>query len=220
MNTIYQYAHFTIAAVSSPDSAAGCFMQDSWPDTCMSVVDDTGYQHMIGARTLDGHRPLATSIAFADHYPLLTRGWVFQERVLSPRLLQCGYAEFTLDCLQSSHCECESSLPPHNSFLNTSIDSTFRRRRLPVRTRYRESNIEYWRQCVISYVRLGLTRQADVLDAISGCARAIAPLMQSEYVAGMWTTMLATDLLWWIATEKRLDRQKRGPDKSTVPSWS
>lgn len=85
MGFIYQNAHLTIVAVSSSDSSGGCFPRPA-SDVCFSVPNNTQDDYLIGARVLDkkGH---AVSIDDINaHYPLLTRGWVFQEVLLSPRI--------------------------------------------------------------------------------------------------------------------------------------
>ncbi|KAL1650631.1 hypothetical protein SLS61_005880 [Didymella pomorum] len=54
MGFIYQNAQFVVAAVSSPDSRMGCFINDKWPDKCFKVEDLNGQTHIIGARILNG----------------------------------------------------------------------------------------------------------------------------------------------------------------------
>lgn len=53
MDSIYQNAHLTIAAVSSPKSSDGCFMGARWPDICMIVEHTTKEAFIVSARVLD-----------------------------------------------------------------------------------------------------------------------------------------------------------------------
>ena len=116
MGYIYQNAHLVIAAVSSSNSNSGCFIQDQWPDVCLQLQDSDGGSHVIGARMLDRMGKALTISDVNDRYPLLTRAWVFQERLLSTRLVQCNYGEFQYACLESLTCECTAStLAPHPS---------------------------------------------------------------------------------------------------------
>ncbi|KAK3718637.1 hypothetical protein LTR37_004854 [Vermiconidia calcicola] len=232
MSAIYQSAYLTIAAVSSPTSSEGCFVCEQWPDLCFSVADVSHNTHLIGARILDKSGIPASTAEVADRYPLLTRAWVLQERLLSPRLLQCNYGEFTFDCLECSQCECRSSLAPHPEYniRGRSIglkDSAFRRRRLPVDGRgrrgaelaWKQETFEYWRFSVTMYMRLGLSYPSDVLPAIAGCAQSLGALIDTSYVAGMWRETLSVDLMWYVTHDRHHAPHAR-PKGSTAPSWS
>lgn len=237
MASIYQNSFLTIAIVSSPDSSKGCYMQDKWPDISF-WVSNTNEAHLFGARVLDKKGSLVSTDDVHDHYPLLSRAWVLQERLLSPRLLQCNYGEFAFDCLESSRCECNSKLAPHpdkvpkwfgNPWFGTQ-KSTFGRNIL---VQGPQSNwkpgtmelskrhvLEYWRGIVETYMLLELSFPSDVLPAIAGCAQALALFLKFNYVAGMWKETLPTDLLWHVMPSKRRWVAKPRPENSTAPSWS
>ena len=80
------------------------------------VSDSSNEEYLIGARVLDQKGRSVSTDDIKDRYAVLSRGWVFQERLMSTRLLLCNYGEFAFECLKSSHCECESSLAPHLNF--------------------------------------------------------------------------------------------------------
>lgn len=233
MGAIYQYATVTIVAASSPDSSAGCFLCDGWPDIGMTISDTSGDAHLIGARILDRRGVPASVKDVADHYPLLTRGWVFQERLLSPRLLQCNYGEFTFDCLESSQCECVSDLAPHPTGLMQGrtvgfFKSSFRRLRLPpdgretegARLEWKQATMRYWRSSVNIFMRTALTHPSDVLLAIAGCAQAIEPMLKTVYVAGMWEEALPIDMVWFVVPGEARAKPQPRPVDTTAPSWS
>jgi hypothetical protein len=209
---------------------SGLLFEDKSPDICFSVTT-TDETHLVGARVLDKKGQPTSTSDIHKYYPLLTRGWVLQERLLSPRLLQCNYGEFTFDCLESSYCECNSSLAPHprktqlpKSFGN----STYRKRRFVqgntqkpgVRDAWRGNAIIYWESIVDTYMQLELSFPSDVLSAIAGCAKVMSHHLQFTYVAGLWKEKLPTDLLWYVAPQKQGSFPMPRPKDSTAPSWS
>jgi hypothetical protein len=237
MGSIYQNSYLTIAIVSSPDSSKGCFIKDKWPDISF-WVSNTSEAHLLGARVLDKKGPLVLTDDVHDRYPLLTRAWVLQERLLSPRLLQCNYGEFAFECLESFHCECNSRLAPHPEklpkwFANPWFArprSTFGRSilaqgagtnwKLGARDSWKHQALEYWRTIIETYMELELSFPSDVLPAIAGCAQALALYLKFNYVAGMWKETLPTDLLWYVKPSKQGLVAKPRPKDSTAPSWS
>jgi hypothetical protein len=228
MGSIYQNARLTIAAVSSPNSADGCFINDKWPDICLLISDGAQETHLIGARILDRKGQPVSTEDVNEHFPLLTRGWVFQERLLSTRFLQCNYGELAFECLESSHCECRSIIAPHNGGTRKgkgkhkairSVRFTHERHLLTKGSgTNRVQILNYWRTVVQMYMELELTVPADVLPAIAGCAQLLALSLKLTYVAGLWKELLPTDLLWHVK-QRRHVKIARPPD-STAPSWS
>jgi hypothetical protein len=229
MGSIYQNAHLTIAAVSSPNSSDGCFMGDRWPDTCLMIEHTTNGASLVGARVLDKRGQPQSTGDFRNHYPLLTRGWVFQERLLSKRMLLCNYGELAFECVQSSCCECGSKIAPHVGGKNgaAAIRSMLftRQRRLLIHTptqndaSRRKTILDYWRTIVETYMQLELSYADDVLPAIAGCAQLLAVNLKLTYVAGLWKEQLSTDLLWYVKP-LRLGPYDMRPTDTTAPSWS
>src|SRR5436309_1737800 len=88
--------------------------------------------------------------------PLLTRGWVFQERLLSPRVLHFGIQELVWECTELSFCECEEV--PHVTSLK--------------KEHFEEiPSIWWWQQLISYYSILNLTFLSDWLPALSGIAK-------------------------------------------------
>jgi hypothetical protein len=52
----------------------------------------------------------------ATDLPLLGRGWVFQERLLSPRILHFGQDELMWGCMEFTSCECGGMEEEHSAF--------------------------------------------------------------------------------------------------------
>lgn len=239
MGSIFQNAYLTIAAVSSPDSEGGCFIKEKWPDICFSISTNTSGPHVMGARVLDKKGFKVPVEVFKNRFPLLNRAWVFQERLLSPRLLQCNYGEFVFECLESSQCECSSGMAPHPARVGwiptgAGVSSTHRQR-LHANDEGSGADLkatgweDYWKDIVKEYMKLELSKSSDVLPAIAGCAQALATHLDTTYIAGMWKKTLENELLWYVETQSAeavLEPDLEGgypkprPEGSTAPSWS
>ncbi|KAK3389989.1 heterokaryon incompatibility protein-domain-containing protein, partial [Podospora didyma] len=118
MADIYRNAYITLAATSSNSGSGGCFAEQRIPaaaehtlhlsDDLSSLFGDIRFREAAKHWTT----PLTRSSSLS--YPLLTRGWVFQERVLSPRVLHFCAQEMVWECNTTSMCECRS-LPIYNA---------------------------------------------------------------------------------------------------------
>ncbi|KAF2245985.1 HET-domain-containing protein [Trematosphaeria pertusa] len=127
MADIYQFAYLTLAATASPGDSQGCY-----PETSVSADDlEIHIPEDVGACRIAVRRPLKhwdnlIPSQLKQQFPLLSRAWVFQERILSPRVLHFCKSELVWECRQLSVCECaglgqESS--PGGLFYNTIRDS-------------------------------------------------------------------------------------------------
>ncbi|KAK5117737.1 hypothetical protein LTR85_008712 [Meristemomyces frigidus] len=120
MASIYANAYLTIAATASADFDGGCFRERS-PTVKVEVTDIAGQISCLYARERLGHAAFDFGISGAlqaarrnawraesqiDDYPLFGRGWCFQERLLSPRVLHYTSEEIVWECLGMTSCEC------------------------------------------------------------------------------------------------------------------
>lgn len=92
--------------------------------------------------------------------------------------------------------------------------------------------LELWRRIVEVYSKTAITNPGDKMIALSGMARWMArkigtPERPAEYVAGMWRTHLASQLLWRIEPVFResekdsfFEHPSTDPDKYRAPSFS
>ncbi|PVH89979.1 hypothetical protein DL98DRAFT_508200 [Cadophora sp. DSE1049] len=145
-------------------------------------------------------------------FPVLSRGWCFQERMLATRIVHFTPAELVWECQKSRKCECgivQSHLYPTKN----NISSAFR---ICLEQDVGERGIrQMWREIVRSYSVRKLTNMSDKLAALSG----IAALMKSKtgdmYAAGLWKASLPFDLLWRCDQTGDLKTKKE-----RRPSWS
>ena len=113
--------------------------------------------------------------------PLSTRGWVFQERILSPRTIHFGMAEVGWECRSMISCECSALSKRYKrttSLLKKALTS------MP------------WMEVLQEYTALQLTVPTDRLVALSGLAATRLNASEDNYCFGMWQNNLKHELLW------------------------
>lgn len=111
MADIYQNSYITLAATSASCGAVGCFPKEMTENTHRIFQMETGMgmRHLIGVRHKLSHwDDIISTAASQEYYPLLSRGWVFQERLLSPRVLHFARGELIWECGVETICECGS----------------------------------------------------------------------------------------------------------------
>ncbi|KAJ4129815.1 hypothetical protein NW768_006785 [Fusarium equiseti] len=171
--------------------------------------------------------------------PVNQRGWVLQERLLSPRVLYLGNDQLYWQCDAAEACE----TAPEG--IQDGVYVSERKNILDHANR----NHFYWQDLVVKFMGLDLTFERDRLLAISGVARSLlSPVARTppvgsnpeldekktekspqtvEYVAGLQRVYWIQDLLWFPAINtmlpdiKKIDSGSfnRQPDND-VPSWS
>jgi hypothetical protein len=121
------------------------------------------------------------------------RGWVFQERMLSPRTLHFANQMFW-ECRTLQVCETFPMRLPDE--LNTFADH--KDASLPVTLKnWRDIGEDGgWSQVIEIYSNCQLTRLEDRLIAIAGIAREVQPHLKDDYLAGLWKKELPQNLLW------------------------
>ncbi|KAF5565645.1 heterokaryon incompatibility protein [Fusarium napiforme] len=150
-----------------------------------------------------------------DRAPLNHRGWVYQERLLSPRTVHFA-ADVFWECRQRIASE---MLPTGFPYLEEDG--------LPVNTKcwrgktYGPSKFlgKYgkWMEFVEKFSYCHLTMDRDKLPAIAGVA-AVFESPNDQYLAGLWRGGLASQLIW-RRSEKRWTNYEP-PLNYRAPSWS
>ncbi|KAF2810865.1 HET-domain-containing protein, partial [Mytilinidion resinicola] len=147
--------------------------------------------------------------------PLSKRGWVVQERLLSPRTIHFATPMFW-ECRELVACEAY----PHG--LNGPRDRRTNKvwSKLPF-SRWKDP-LNLWDHTVLTYTKGFLTRPEDKLIAISGIARLFQSLFQDRYIAGLWSKELLRGLLWSVGKHD-LGEDKKDTTRAKIyraPSWS
>lgn len=232
MATVYQNAWLTISATRSSSPTSGCYNS-----MAKQTVEFKGFirnsPFVLYARRQMEHVAEDWGPDFGGAaerrkfpLPLLTRGWAFQERLLSARVLHFGPQELFWECRELVTCECKGigqwekdanivtyqGAPPkitHNRFVSVSAT--------PGQLHAR------WRSMVEEYCRRSLTVGTDRLPGFAGVATEMQGYLHQRYIAGLWEDSLVTDLMWYRgwsnATGGRV-RKRGGSTWPGIPSWS
>lgn len=239
MAGIYENSYITLAATSSSCGSSGCFQKKSiaYKEHCL---DDQAYQ--ISIRQLIPHWTVPLTLSSKQENPLLSRGWVFQERILSPRVLHFCRQELVWECGHETLCECGSIPETRNLKLQFALAARFPGIQNPPQSEQHNEEfiasqanpsqfpsshsseesraikeaINQWHGIVEQYSALELTKDKDSLPALSGLAERMAPFL-GDYLAGLWRGSLLSDLSWRV---DKLVFENQRPAEYRGPSWS
>lgn len=110
MASIYENSYITLAATSSDCGSSGCFQERSMAHKGRSlevqIANGQVYQVLIRQTIPHCHWTVPLTSSSKQENPLLSRGWVFQERILSPRTLHFYREELVWECGQETVSEC------------------------------------------------------------------------------------------------------------------
>lgn len=217
MGLIYRNALLQVAAMASHGAAFGLLP----PVRGMLTTEESANHHLImkACRSL---RQSDWDTTLRWDYPLLKRGWPFQERILARRIVHFTRAELVWECRGGRQCECRGIEDGTGDGSARNLINNFSaafeacvtaggENRLPL-----DKVVPMWRESVMSYSKRDLTQEDDRLLAISGIARLLrGPEAEGLYLAGLWRDAMPFDLLWRCDASSGL-----GPAKTRRPTWS
>lgn len=198
MAQVYSGAYVTLAAAASKDGRLSMYTPATPVFTVEAFTCDEQPYRVHFRQEISHHdRPSRAE------FPLLHRGWVYQERILSSRIIYFGPGEIFWECFESTHCECGTLNAEENEKMSFRVCN--QQSRNPER---------HWRRLVMKYTSLNLTNTSDRLIALSGIAEKVQEIRQDEYLGGLWRETLVYDLLWscW--------RADNNIKLKIAPSWS
>ena len=208
MGTIYANAYVTIAAAATASAkdklfGAGRVIQNA-PPSCRlfgdgAVLDPPLENPWLAPVDLSW----VTMIKFSN---LQSRGWCFQERLLSRRIIHLTHIEACWECHQSIATEhYPSGVPSTETTDGLMLDEYGCWRRLPHPNTSPTSLSEaqklhllkrLWPKVVSQYTKRALSMHIDILPAISAFAKVIHGATEAEYIAGFWSPVTVADLAW------------------------
>jgi hypothetical protein len=223
MGDIYSNAICNLAATGSANGNGGLFVDHQHLLDLSCLIDDPRLFRDSKSSWHTSPASLQHAILLLDG-PLLSRGWVVQERVLARRTLHFGSKQLLWECMCMQACETyPGGLPPRMEAMKGNlIPFKYLQEIFGTKSRNISLSLERvdasWRTTVSGYTSCDLTKPEDKLVAISGLARTIQERHpQFHFVAGMLIESLPNSLRW---TAQRGERKKPRPKAYRAPSWS
>jgi hypothetical protein len=207
MASIYENSYLTLCATRSSSDNGGCYsnLRPNYIVKKTNMVKKDGKEYDVYFRVLSRSTrevehlpdwPRATMHYCRRIYPLMTRAWTYQERLLSPRLLHFTSGELMWECSKLRSCECTPTEEPYSPFFRFHSEKKSHSEALTHRDPKYIQN--YWREVVKDCSSLELSFGKDKLPALSGVAKQIQTLrLEDEYLAGLWKNTLIDDLRWY-----------------------
>jgi hypothetical protein len=227
MHSVYRHSFLNVAAAASKNGGGGLYYCRV-PQQIVSPSFRVAESRLLGD---ESWRIFPSDMWDSQllHETLYTRGWVFQERMLSPRLVHFGSKQIFWDCATKSACEIlPHSLPEPLD----AISATERhwRERLQLSSIVRDGHdligeaddsVEtLWRMAVKNYTSCSLTKSKDKLIACWSIAKLVRDMLDNNiYAAGMWSVNLHKQLAWKVLDYTKAKRMEFG-EGIEVPSWS
>jgi hypothetical protein len=220
MAAIYEGSFLTLAAVDSPNSSAGLFLDtvDGPARFEFASGDD------LGAASTAFLRPLPTPQSNSDtlhpyNAPLYQRGWVFQEIILSQRSLHFRKHQMYWRCQRGLQTE-DGTLDEsrQDDLLPASFLSLFSRSggTQDFLTNPAEAYMTWW-SWVDHYTSRALIKAEDRIAAFAGIIRLFQARTGDTIIQGLWKSTFISDLHWSAARDTQHDRP---PLRVAGPSWS
>lgn len=205
----YENAYITISASSAEDGTVPFLRERErywWPQRFKFVCND-GTESEVMARR---HQGSSMAQLLEDLGPLASRGWAWQENILSSRILHFTKAELIWEC--KAEIVSEDGARPRG-FYSMRLSQILRQAE--------EDPHSTWHYLLESYSVRQLTFESDKLPAVSGIAARIHGIVGSEYLAGLWKANLPMELCWSVDYISPLSSTPHLPPNGYIaPSWS
>jgi hypothetical protein len=230
MSELYAKSHCNIAATDAVNGE-GCFV-----DRDVSRVEPCLIESSTFKEDSIGHHVVAYDDFWSINLrnaPLHQRGWVLQERLLSPRTIHFGSEQMFWEC--DHHKACESYPRGIPAQLKNPRAREWRlfhtlwsqNRSAPASEedgKPSKLNLlhEQWRETVEWYMECRISHQRDKLVAIAGIAHTLAKATGERYLAGLWENQeLAVQMLWHVLSRCQADNSaSQRSQVCRAPSWS
>lgn len=210
MKQVFQNSCLNLAAGASQDSTGGLF----YPRSPLGIAP---CEVKVGrGANAKFARSIYSPEASRNELVLFTRGWVFQELLLAPRILLFGKKELYWECNEVSGSEIypEGIVTLENE--ETMRLANLRKDWRKIYNKSPQMRWEIWCQVVNEYSKRNLTRFSDKLVAVAGLAADLGKIwVRVDYFAGIWAYRLRRGLLWCCNQPRHSLRLSY-----TAPSWS
>ncbi|KLU91055.1 hypothetical protein MAPG_09579 [Magnaporthiopsis poae ATCC 64411] len=203
MHLVYSNSFLTLSITGAKDGTIGCFHRAPREYPRLPYMHKTGIYGEVYACAVPVHKEVETrEYINMDDEPLSARGWCFQERVLSRRILHFASDQMYFECTWGFRSEDGLHLPSRFPYTDEMQ---------PIR---RTIALGAWYRYIEMYGPRVFTKGSDKLPAIGGIAAMFAKNLNDQYIAGIWRSDVIQGLLWQGLGVTDVE------DDRVVPSWS
>jgi hypothetical protein len=164
-----------------------------------------------GLSLITSHRPFLASMSTSEWNK---RGWTFQEKLLSKRLLICCEHQAFYHCNRATWYEDAILEGTSDMAIDLSENEGLKNRRYHQKPPLDASPMEQYSICVAGYGIRSLKFDADALNAFNGIIKTLKPKFSSEFIYGMPESLLDTAMTW--RCHNHFPERRR----NHFPSWS
>ncbi|KAE8452608.1 hypothetical protein EG329_013867 [Mollisiaceae sp. DMI_Dod_QoI] len=255
MEDVYSNGYCNIAATAAPNSQAGFFVERNVEFCHPLTINVPSPSLFTRIRRLKEHFDAFSADNYDQFHEIVApgsyeihdddlwkkevtsstlsrRAWVFQERLLSPRVLHFTSSQIFFECQKTRRCELyPEGLPSRCSEVHEyfSPEIVLKDGAMYLKGRFgllhssranededfkKESAFTLWYRIVEAYTLCQLTYETDRLIAIAGLARHIQPILNCRYLAGLWDFRFVHQLCWQSLECVRPE------DTYQAPTWS
>jgi hypothetical protein len=213
MMKVYQKGLLNLAATRSENGDMGLFAErnPNWMNSETIRIDNGNVKGDFQAVQAALDKEYLEREVYAA--PLNTRGWVMQERLLSPRTVHFASEQVIWDCAGLTASETIPSEILVQPFMTSIWMGRKKELNLLKVSRERDKELDQWSSIVNAYSKCDLTFNTDKFTAISGAAEYMQHHLNDEYCAGLWRTGIELQLCWYRA-------QPQATRNDIAPSWS
>ncbi|KAI1638955.1 heterokaryon incompatibility protein-domain-containing protein [Biscogniauxia mediterranea] len=204
MDAIYHLAVFTIVALTNGIDAIGLPGSPNRPRALPQAYNEWQF-----GREGKGYCAFP-SMGLVNNSRWNTRGWTFQERLLSGRHLFIS-AQQILVCCGKYSLNCNASLTPEEISLGLDQGNRQDLERGVRQIRY----YRIYRTTVVEYSKKKLSFGSDILNAFTGITQIVGSILETDFLFGLPERFFPESLLWGPS-----GLSKRREDVPDIPSWS
>lgn len=227
MGSIYKNATFTISATKSQGSYDSLFSDPTKIATgahlgrlpggiAARIEEEPGHPFNYGPRNPDEG---GDQREYLSTEGLLGRGWVYQEVLLSPRILFFLDHEIMWRCHEYKVCQCAR----YDADERTGYDKNIAAERESTGTQYvsrrahRQISSRSWANIIEDYAAMTFTYPKDRLPALAGVAEEFGKEKQWTYICGLWQEDISE--IMWLRAPSHFPKA-RPHSSENVPTWS
>ncbi|KAM7208241.1 Heterokaryon incompatibility protein (HET) domain containing protein [Naviculisporaceae sp. PSN 640] len=232
MTYIYQGCSLNIAIADSPNCDSGIVPALEDVTVRVGTIGRTGLKHstrhdlrIVAPGHAHGGDPLDLGV-------LSSRGWTFQETLVSTSTLLVTRKGLSWSCCSGMCHQTDWALRQHNTTLKSLWSDSITRGYDPSatprpdqltdntmgRTEDKVPHWELWHRWVPWYSDRALTKLSDKLPAVAGLATHLAGSLGWTYAAGLWEEHIHFGLTWSAVRPEKLTRNSTSAARA--PSWS